>query len=261
MSYFSASLSDISSNARVKVYPSDSILQVANDSIFREPGYEPRKRPYAVPSKGHAADSLRSILESQRRARSSILDIAKCNQFSYFATLTFSPQSVDRYDVSAVQRLVLNWLKNASCRKGFQYLCIPEKHKDGAIHLHCLCNLGSVQTFRAYDPHRNKPLSTNHGQPVFNLPEWRYGYSTAIPIDENYERTCNYLSKYITKGSEKIFGKWYYSSRQLTKKPEIQLVHGGIDYMTFRAQHPDAPEFPVYRDIRITSIKLPARCS
>lgn len=49
-----ATLSDISSNARVKDYPSLSVLQVSNVAIFRQPGYEPRKRLYDVPPKGEA---------------------------------------------------------------------------------------------------------------------------------------------------------------------------------------------------------------
>jgi len=38
-----ATLTDISSNARVKEYPALTVLQVANASLFRVPGYEPHK--------------------------------------------------------------------------------------------------------------------------------------------------------------------------------------------------------------------------
>lgn len=45
-------------------------------------------------------------------------------------------------------------------------------------------------------------------RPVYNMLDWKYGFSTCVPLDENYERTANYIVKYITKSdSGKIFGE------------------------------------------------------
>ena len=52
MALMGAALSDISSNARLKVYPATEVLQVSNAPIFRAPGWEPQKRSYDVPAKG-----------------------------------------------------------------------------------------------------------------------------------------------------------------------------------------------------------------
>lgn len=250
-------LSDITSNARIKEYPRSLTLQVANAPIFREAGYEPRQRSYDVPPKGEAKDRERSIESSRCRAKAAIRDIALCNSFSHFFTWTLSPDVVDRYDGAAIEKKVLQFLKNASYRKGFSYVCVPERHKDGAIHIHGLCSLGSVRIERAVNPHTSNPISTNRGQPVFNMPEWSLGFSTCIPIDENYERTCNYLTKYICKDAEKIFGKWYLSSRDLIKRPLISLIPDGIDFDTFTAENPDLPIIPIYRDICMTVASSP----
>lgn len=256
MFLMSASLTDITSNARLKVYPSTTVLQVANSPIFRRPGYEPRTREYDVPPKGNAADSDRSKESSLYRARASVRDIALCNRFGWFFTWTLSKEPINRYDSVEVGRRVQDFLKNAVRRKGFAYVCVPERHKDGAIHFHGLCNLGSIVVERAVHPRTLLPLSTIQGQPIFNMTSWKLGYSTCIPIDENYERTCNYIVKYISKDSDKVFGKWYLSSRNLVKHPPIELVDGGMDYEGFRNENPDLPEIPLYRDVCMVSMQL-----
>lgn len=251
MPLLNASLSDISSNARLKHYPSSTVLQVANAPIFRAAGFEPRKRTYNVPSKGHGVDHDRALASSRARACSAVHDIALCNHFDYFFTWTLDPKHIDRYDADIVGKKVQTFLRNASHRKSFSYLVVGEKHEDGAIHLHGLCNLGSVEITRAVNAHNGLPLSTSRGQPVFNMADWTLGFSTCIPIDENYERTCNYLTKYFTKDSQKVFGKWYFSSRNLIKHPDIELVDDGMDFDTFVEDNPDAPIIPIYRDVRI----------
>ena len=52
MAIMSATRADVFSNARVKLYPSTQVLQVANESIFRAAGWEARTREYDVPPKG-----------------------------------------------------------------------------------------------------------------------------------------------------------------------------------------------------------------
>lgn len=252
MRSFHASLVSISSNARVKEYPSQIVLQIANAPIFREKGWEGQKRPYDVAPKGKGKDPQRALAVSRARAKAAVRDIAMCNQFSYFFTWTLSPEKIDRYDSEKVGKAVQTFLKNVSHRKGFSYLCVPELHKDGAIHIHGLCNLGGVKIMRAINHHTKEFLSTDRGQPIYNMTDWSLGYSTCIPIDENYERTCNYLAKYFTKDSCKIFGKWYFSSRNLVKHPPTSIIAGGMDYDLFIAENPKAPIIPLYGDVCMT---------
>ena len=54
-----------------------------------------------------------------------------------------------------------------------------------------------------------------------------------MPLDQNYERAVNYVVKYVTKTEEKIFGKWYLSSRNLVKHPEV-IPLDPIRYDEFR---------------------------
>lgn len=252
--------SDISSNARLKIYPSATIFQVCNYPIFHEAGYESSSRLYSVPSKGHAKDEKRSKLASMHRARSAVHDIALCNSFEYFFTLTFSPDKIDRYDATTVKTVLSDFLKNQVRRKDFSYVCIPEYHKDGAIHVHGLCNLGSMAIAPSFNPHTQSPVYTQSGQMVYNLLDWKLGFSTCIRIDEQYERTCNYITKYITKDTRKIFGKWYWSSRDLKKRPDISLVEY-VDYDKFISDNHMDYTIPLYKDVKLSCLTIERRCT
>lgn len=227
------SVSTGTTNARLKVYPNKTIMQVCNSDIFSNGAT--RARGYDVPPAGMGRDPDRAKEISQRRAKAKIMDIALCNPFEYFFTWTLDGQLINRYDIEIVYKKVRVFLSNAVQRKGFQYVLVPEYHKikDGeekaAIHMHGLCNLGQVKIQPAYytqGPRAGMQIKDNSGRTIYNMIDWKYGFSTCIPVDNQYERTVNYLTKYITKSDEKIFGKWYLSSRNLKKSPEIIPLNG-----------------------------------
>lgn len=257
MPLLSATRADVFSNARVKQYPHSQVLQVANEPIFRAAGWEARKREYDVPAKGHGKDPLRAAAVSRARARAAVRDIALCNRFTHFLTWTLDAALIDRYDADEVKRRVTSMLKNLTFRKGFRYVIVPEFHKDGAIHFHGLCDLGDLPLCPAHNPYTGEQLRTDRGQPVFNMPSWTLGFSTCIPIDENYERTCNYIVKYLSKDAQKIFGKWYLASRNLRKRPDVTLIDGGMDYAGFLEDYPESYEIPLYNDICMVSMQIP----
>ena len=216
-------------NARLKVYPRALVKQVATGAIFPMIPGESKPRPYAVPPPGQAKDRARSVEMSQRRAKAKVRDLALCNmdKFDHFMTWTIAPALLDRHDPKAVYRKLRLFLGNAVRRKDFSYIVVPEYHeqKPGedkpAIHLHGLCHLGKAKIERARDK-LGRRMTDDEGRPVYNMLDWKYGFSTCVPLDENYERAANYVAKYITKGNGgKIFGKWYLHSRDLIKGPDL----------------------------------------
>ena len=54
---------------------------------------------------------------------------------------------------------------------------------------------------------------------VYHIKEWKdsFGFCTAIELDNNKIRYCNYITKYITKDVKKIFGKYYWSSKNILR--------------------------------------------
>lgn len=249
-------------NARIKRYMSFDTVQVSNAEIFRRsPFYEDENgdkpsRGYSVPPKGEGIDPDRSLLESQRRARNAIQDIAYCNRFTHMFTWTLSPELIDRYDPDKVYKKVRAFLSNMSQRRDFRYVCIPELHKDGAIHMHGLCCLGSVSIVPSI--RKNGSFRRDHaGRQIYNMDAWSWGWSTCVALDGNYERAVSYVSKYITKSDTKIFGKWYLSSRCLKKRPEVVALEP-ISYDDYRDSLKDTGQNPtettIFRDIKILSI-------
>ena len=259
---------DVVTNARVKRYMVKDVLQVANDFIFPTGDYEvagqkdKKKRLYDVPSKGKAADPERSLEESKRRAKSKVRDIALCNRFEYMFTWTLDGEKVDRYDPDVIYKKMRGFLSNMTQRKGFTYVCIPEYHalKDGeerpAIHFHGLCTLGDVEISPSMTS-EGKQRTDESGRLIFNMTDWTLGYSTCVPLDEDYEKAVNYVVKYITKAESKIFGKWYLSSRSLRKSPDVIPIDGGIDFDTFRdpdkLNRNEQYEVTAYLDVKIVS--------
>lgn len=223
-------------NARLKAYPQKTVIQVASREIFPSGGPEPR--PYSIPPKGKAKDPERSLAESKRRATAKVRDIALCNEFSHMFTWTIDPNMVDRFNPQEVYKKVRIFLSNMVQRCNFQYIAIPEYHKKPdeqgrrGIHLHGLCTLGSVEIQRATSP-KGQPITDKQGRPVYNMNGWKWGFSTCVLLDGNYERAVSYVSKYISKGTEKIFGKWYLASRGLKKGPDI-ITLAPVPYLEFK---------------------------
>lgn len=173
--------------------------------------------------------------DSMKRAVDNIYDLAFQNEWSYFMTITIDPEQFDSKDVKEVYKRLRYWLSNQVKLKGLKYLLIPEQHKNGGIHAHALINdcfklehsgryLYSGKAYKA-ETLQKKGIDINLLKPVYNVPEWKYGYSTAIPVDGNPARLACYITKYITKDCKKIFGKYYLSSRNLNRDTEISLCN------------------------------------
>ena len=164
-----------------------------------------------------------------------IYDIAFQNEWDYFLTITIDPEQFDSKDVKEVYKRLRNWLSDRVKLKGLKYLLIPEQHKNGGIHAHALINdcfklehsgryLYSGKAYKS-ETLQKKGIDINLLKPVYNVPEWKYGFSTAIPVDGNPARLACYITKYITKDCKKIFGKYYLSSRNLNRDTEISLCN------------------------------------
>ena len=189
----------------------------------------------------HAASVRRSV----RRAKKAVKDIARSNSWKYFVTLTLDPEKVNRYDVAEVWKHMRHWLGNNVRRKGLAYLLVLEHHKDGALHAHGLFNdaLEGVDSGTMSVPGRKAPVKVRSeahrraleragGHPVYNLPSWGWGFSTAIELYGEMDAAINYVCKYIGKEMsgqngvefgtpEKIGGRWYYSGGAL-QRPTVE---------------------------------------
>ena len=218
--------SEVYHNAKLKMYPDGNHkLTVASRPIFKEEGWESTEFKEPVPKPKNMCNEVRE--DSFRRALNTVYDIARLNHFRWFITWTLDKSLIDRYDPVQVSRKLQDYLKNKVRRNAAVYLVIPEHHKDGAIHMHGLLN----GEFSMVDSGKQ----TKGGQRIYNMPQWKFGYSTAIELDEQKQRVANYITKYISKDFRKIFGNFYYAGgKELIRKPPTQLYD--INYYDVNAK-------------------------
>lgn len=191
-----------------------------------------------TPEKGVSKND--NIERSKRRAKSHLLDYALCNNFACFVTLTLSAEKIDRTDYKAVISRLGTFLDNRVRRQGLVYVGVPELHKDGAIHFHLLCNdvLNAVDSGTVIRPTGGKPVkqatairqgfSLEECRTVYNIPDWTLGFTTMVHTYGDVRAVANYIVKYITKGKEKVGGRWYYSGGKLLK-PFYQYAYTSFD--------------------------------
>lgn len=153
-----------------------------------------------------------SIQRSVRRSRSVINDYVHCNDFDLFVTFTFDPKKVDRYDLNSTYIKMQGWLWRQHRKyKDFQYIIVPERHKDGAIHFHALIS--------GYEGNLLKTKVIQNNRRVYNIPSYRFGFTNAQYLDEDVKKTTAYLCKYITKDMELIHSRRRYWCSKNLKKP------------------------------------------
>jgi hypothetical protein len=208
--------SGIYTNAKVEYFPSFTRFTVADVPVFREPGWEAEKPQYRLhkPQSPDNAPQGRSISRAKRK----IHDIAALNDFRYFVTLTLDGAKIDRCSADEVGQKLKIFLSNKVRRNGWSYIIVPEYHKDGkGIHLHGLIS-GSIGLTDSR--HRTKD-----GRTVYNIDDWKYGFSTCIELSGDREAVARYIVKYVTKDTQKILGNFYYAGGNIERKPESEYLN------------------------------------
>lgn len=178
--------------------------------------------------------------DSVKRAKDRIFDYTFNNKFDYFFTGTINPEKFDSKDPKALLKPIQNWLKDRVKRDGLEYILIAERHKKGGIHFHGLIkcdNLDLVDSgTKSYKGNKRKikdftairkGFNPADGKVIYNLKKWKFGFTTCMKVYGDPINVAYYITKYITKDCKKIFGKFFWHSRNL-KKPDIIVEH--MDY-------------------------------
>lgn len=244
-SLFSVKKNDIYCSAIRKIYPDGtSSLLVADRACFRVPGWEARDNEKAARDDLGPAGPNRAAENQERarrRARAAVAEIVRANpDMEYFVTLTLDKSKVDRYDYSEQQKVMRAWLSNRVQRCGLKYVVVPEFHGDGAIHYHGVFNdvlalkdSGTLSVAggaprRPRGAAERRKMLEDGAQVVYNLPEWKLGFSTVIQFYGERGRAVSYVCKYIGKNSEKIGGRYYLSGGPL-QRADREYINANFD--------------------------------
>lgn len=173
-----------------------------------------------------------------KRAIDKAFEIGLANNFKYFVTLTLDENKIDRYDTEKIYKKPRDWLSNRVKRNHMDYIIFPEYHKlredetERAIHFHGLINADNLKL-------TDSGKTTKNGQVIYNLDNWKFGFSTVIELDGR-PAVVHYVTKYITKDNTRIFGKTYFSGGK-TLKREVPTDFCNIDYLEFDGQEYTIP--------------------
>lgn len=173
------------------------------------------------------------------RAKSRVTELALCNDWDYFVTLTASKSLVERYNLQSVyyalQRVIHN---ERRIGHDIKYLFVPEQHKDGAWHLHGFISGAEMRPFCLDDkPPKYVRVRLKSGLSVFDWTAYSkaVGYTVCEPI-RNKEAASRYVSKYITKVLAKAVNgsgeHLYYCSKGL--KRAVQIKKGRLESDSFQ---------------------------
>lgn len=174
--------------------------------------------------------------ESLSRTRAAIFELALCNDWEWFVTLTLNPEYHDRKDLNNYKKKLSTWLKNYNRihKTKIKYLLIPEQHADGqSWHMHGLLMGLPEEQLQEFTEQERLPIKIlieiKRGHKVYTWEAYRkaFGYIT-ISKTRHAESVAKYITKYITKSIEQTTigpnDHLYYCSKGLKR---AELIHEG----------------------------------
>ena len=179
------------------------------------------------------------LSSSMSRTKSRILELALCNEFTFFCTFTQDEKKVgSRFDLAAFRKDLAQFIRNQNRGREneIKYLLIPERHKNGAWHFHGLfmgLEIGkdlSEFTLSDHIPYRLRKCLKS-GQKVYNWSKIakKFGFFTATEI-KSHNAVSRYITKYVTKevahqGLESG-GHLFFASQGL--KGRVPVIKNGV---------------------------------
>ena len=174
---------------------------------------------------------------SLSRSRASVLELALCNPWKWFVTLTIDPKNFPRNNLSFFYKSFTQWLRDRR-KKGFScaYLLVPELHEDKENwHLHGFLNgdFSDLIPFSKVD-FRVKRSLIDGG--FYNWPSYqsKFGFCS-FGLIRSPVRSAFYISKYITKDHDRLVSSLganvYYCSRGLNRSIKQSEIYGSSSFL------------------------------
>lgn len=146
------------------------------------------------------------------------------------------PGKFDRYDLDSYSARLMQWIrdKRKAYNAKFQVLLVPERHKDGAWHIHGLVHGLPDSALTPFAPPVPEKLIRGG---FLNWPDYmdKFGFCSLAPIRELIA-TAHYITKYISKDLSRRAGDkgkhLYFHSRLLkraVKESDISTPEADLD--------------------------------
>lgn len=173
----------------------------------------------------YVKDNKNKLKNNIIRAKTTIRDTILCNDFVYFVTLTINSK-YNRFDLTSIRKLVNHRIRNYRSLYGLnlKFLFVPEKHKNGAWHLHGVLNIG-------FEPTIYTNMFGYLSCKIFDT----LGYNNVSNIQDK-SRVSSYILKYITKDLDQRekFNHTFFASHGLNKPKLISSVFYNNSYFDYQ---------------------------
>lgn len=213
-------------------------LKIVRMNYVRNSGIEYEKNKSLkniIPAKAPPSSvNEKKLVNNIARAKSIIYELALCNNWDWFTTLTLDKEKQNRQNLDMWHRQLTQWIRDYNKKYNLQikFLLVPEKHKDGKNwHMHGLLHglpISHLQQFKIGDVMgtgiAKKVIA---GETVYNWKHYqeRFGFCELENV-KNHEAVSKYITKYITKdllfNVTALGGHMYYHSRGLKRAKTIK---------------------------------------
>ena len=219
----------------------DEKYKLVHMGALMQKGFEDERKHTA---KGEAGNEDK-LQDNLSRAKQRIFELAYCNPWEWFVTLTLDPQKYNRYDLEKYIKDLSQFIRDYRKRSGneLKYLLIPETHESGAWHFHgFFMNLPKAELHK-FTEFEHLPYSIlsklTKGKVIYTWQAYadKFGYACIESI-KNHEAVSKYITKYITKDAMRTITELnahtFYASKGLNCSRVI-----GQDFMLCEINSPD----------------------
>lgn len=162
------------------------------------------------------------FLASLSRSRSMVLQYVLSNGWDYFCTFTIDGSKHDRFNLDnfyvRFSQFVRDYRKKYGC--ALVYVLVPEKHQDGAWHLHGVIRGLPADAVSHFVRGVHPENLVNGGFLNWDDYSSRFGYCS-LGLVRDPVKVAFYLAKYITKDMgeniRRVGSHMYYASRGIKK--------------------------------------------
>ncbi len=191
-------------NIGILKYYTDQHYKLIGMKAVRIAGFE-KSSQKVVTERGTAGNSIK-LDGSLSRSRRIIFELALCNPWTLFVTMTINGAKNDRNNLKAFFTVLAKWINNMNYQQklNIRYLIIPEPHKDNAWHFHGLMMGIPFQQLKPFNLEDNIPEKTKRkirqGRKIMNWMPYceKFGWVTVEQII-SHNRCAKYMMKYVTK--------------------------------------------------------------
>ena len=167
------------------------------------------------------------------RAKSKIFELAMCNNWQWFFTITLDPGKYDRKDLEKFRKDFSQFIRDYNKKRELKikYLVIPEEHSKGGWHMHGFLMGLEPSELRLFGQNERLPYYIlDKLKKGFKIYEWesyrkKFGFNN-FEFIKNQKACSHYVTKYITKDLVRTVKEsgahLYYCSQGLNRAKEIK---------------------------------------